>query len=191
MHRAHVLLLCYVVTRSDCPSPLVLAVPHAGRRRGKRLGASNAQAVSPSAWVRLVPLHHPRAAAAWRTRHARRTVSSRIEQRQVVLEPALTMCILRSCHQPCQVRVFLVGSRCWLSLICACAGTCSVAYPCAVALHSAAAMETAPKDLMLRAMEVAKLQKDMKIRVQSPFIARCIKHGLEFLMEVCLPSLPS
>lgn len=41
-----------------------------------------------------------------------------------------------------------------------------------------------PHELMNTAMAVASLQKDMVVTLQSPFIARCIKNGLEFLLEV-------
>ena len=44
--------------------------------------------------------------------------------------------------------------------------------------------EVAPKELMARAMKVADHIKDMKVAMQSPYMAHCRKHGLTFLMEV-------
>ena len=41
-----------------------------------------------------------------------------------------------------------------------------------------------PRELMARAARVAGGQRDMLVTITSPFMARCEKHGLEFLMEV-------
>ena len=42
----------------------------------------------------------------------------------------------------------------------------------------------APRELMARAVKVAGAFREMSVTLQSPFMARCEKHGLQFLMEV-------
>lgn len=41
-----------------------------------------------------------------------------------------------------------------------------------------------PRELMAEAVKLASAQKAMSVTLLSPFIARCEKHGLDFLMEV-------
>ena len=46
------------------------------------------------------------------------------------------------------------------------------------------AMAVKPRELMHKAINVANAVKDMSLTAETPFLAKCVKLGLEFNMEV-------